>query len=408
MQHAISWLAIGCSLVSSACSSSTSLGPHAAGGDESGGGGAGGGAAACAASDDHASDPKNCGACGHDCLGGACTNGRCQPFELWKGGRALGPLFADDAYVYWVTESSNGVIDCPRVNLVRAPKFGETTVAHPESVTRGQPIYDLALRGGDVYYGVGTCHDGEDKRIRRFPVDAAAPAITTIATLHEDAVGLAPASDALYLLSRGAMTPPYPTDVVSQPLTGGPTTIVAPGQDDAELLTTDDTYLYWQFESSQEIVVMPISGGAPSTLVSAAEEGFDAVGIAVADGSNVFYQANSQGVVSVQRLALGETGAGQAVYTFRDIFLKGSNETSLGSRSFIDAGDDLCFIYSTATLRADSVGCVAKTADDTQDVTTLLAGTLGIGLSGLGADADAVYWVSGDGDHTYALYRVVK
>jgi hypothetical protein len=35
---------------------------------------------ACAANVDE--DPKNCGRCGHDCLGGGCSSGRCQPVSL--------------------------------------------------------------------------------------------------------------------------------------------------------------------------------------------------------------------------------------------------------------------------------------------------------------------------------------
>src|SRR4051812_48420937 len=27
-------------------------------------------------------DAKNCGSCGHDCLGGACTAGKCAPFKM--------------------------------------------------------------------------------------------------------------------------------------------------------------------------------------------------------------------------------------------------------------------------------------------------------------------------------------
>jgi len=38
------------------------------------------GDAACSA--DRLRDPKNCGSCGHDCLGGACQSGRCQPTTM--------------------------------------------------------------------------------------------------------------------------------------------------------------------------------------------------------------------------------------------------------------------------------------------------------------------------------------
>jgi hypothetical protein len=40
------------------------------------GSGGGGGAGGCDNTDD---DPQNCGACGHDCLGGECVDGACQP-----------------------------------------------------------------------------------------------------------------------------------------------------------------------------------------------------------------------------------------------------------------------------------------------------------------------------------------
>jgi len=34
---------------------------------------------------DPASDPQNCGACGHSCLGGDCVSGTCQPFPIAMG-----------------------------------------------------------------------------------------------------------------------------------------------------------------------------------------------------------------------------------------------------------------------------------------------------------------------------------
>ncbi len=36
---------------------------------------------------DVVTDATNCGACGHDCLGGLCTSGRCEPRRLIEGGR---------------------------------------------------------------------------------------------------------------------------------------------------------------------------------------------------------------------------------------------------------------------------------------------------------------------------------
>ena len=54
----------------------------------------------CAA--DLTSDPKNCGACGHDCLDGACQNGRCQPVVLQPpSSQHAAAIAVDDTYVYW-------------------------------------------------------------------------------------------------------------------------------------------------------------------------------------------------------------------------------------------------------------------------------------------------------------------
>jgi len=38
------------------------------------------------------SDPLNCGRCGHDCLGGACTGAACEPVVVYRGGTPTGIL----------------------------------------------------------------------------------------------------------------------------------------------------------------------------------------------------------------------------------------------------------------------------------------------------------------------------
>ena len=60
--------------------------------------------ASCTA--DLGSDPRNCGACGHDCLGGACSAGRCEAVELAsQPGPIVGGPIVDSTNVYWVTAS---------------------------------------------------------------------------------------------------------------------------------------------------------------------------------------------------------------------------------------------------------------------------------------------------------------
>src|SRR5579859_4125816 len=53
-------------------------------------------------------DGHNCGACGHDCQGGACSNGACQPVTLASGQSGIQKLVIDATTLYWT--SSNGYI----------------------------------------------------------------------------------------------------------------------------------------------------------------------------------------------------------------------------------------------------------------------------------------------------------
>jgi hypothetical protein len=62
-------------------------------------------------------DAQNCGACGHDCQGGACLAGACQPVTLFHGtgcakSSAYGGLASDAENLYW-TDESHGVASLP-------------------------------------------------------------------------------------------------------------------------------------------------------------------------------------------------------------------------------------------------------------------------------------------------------
>jgi len=53
---------------------------------------------------DTTSDGKNCGACGHDCLGGTCSGGQCQPVELAQYTGNLQTIYVGAEYVYATTD----------------------------------------------------------------------------------------------------------------------------------------------------------------------------------------------------------------------------------------------------------------------------------------------------------------
>lgn len=69
----------------------------------------GGGVVICDA--DTERDPKHCGACGRDCLGTACNEGRCAPFLLSANAKGSNSLAVDDTHLYWETSTEIMCVD---------------------------------------------------------------------------------------------------------------------------------------------------------------------------------------------------------------------------------------------------------------------------------------------------------
>ncbi|MDP3410121.1 hypothetical protein [Bosea sp. (in: a-proteobacteria)] len=83
-------------------------------------------------------DSRNCGACGRDCLGGACSGGVCQPVILATG---LSParIAIDAQFVYWTNEgtSANNYTDG---FISRVPKNGGAPVTLLNNLPRPMGI----------------------------------------------------------------------------------------------------------------------------------------------------------------------------------------------------------------------------------------------------------------------------
>jgi hypothetical protein len=96
-------------------------------------------------------DTHNCGHCGHDCLGGKCSKGACQPVFLIDTDAGVSPAYLaqDDEFLYWT--------DIPNETVNRTSKSsGKTKVEQQSGGARAIAVDDAALYWGD-YIGVWRC-----------------------------------------------------------------------------------------------------------------------------------------------------------------------------------------------------------------------------------------------------------
>ena len=213
-------------------------------------------------------DRKNCGRCGHDCLGGACADGACKPVTLASGqGQPLGITLLN-GYVYWTNHLSHEVRRA-RTDGTDQSLFAQNTAEfrRPSGiVTDGVAIYfaaielgtggvfacpasdcngaalrrissksshDVGIRGGTAYYT--SILDGTLSRASI--TGAGETAISTINTPFQIAVDATHA----YLTSNE-------NDIVRVPLGGGiPESVGSNRGDLAGGIFVDDARVYWTY-----------------------------------------------------------------------------------------------------------------------------------------------------------------
>lgn len=92
------------------------------------------------------SDSENCGACGHDCLGGDCTAAECQPSIVASAGEYgyIGELTVSGEYAYWL--NGNGGVSRRRVDgsdTVKVLVTGEDSGLSGLAVSASQLLWSV-------------------------------------------------------------------------------------------------------------------------------------------------------------------------------------------------------------------------------------------------------------------------
>jgi hypothetical protein len=126
-------------------------------------------------------DAASCGACGHSCLGGACSTEQCQALALGSSLPTPHGVAVDDKYVHWVDGTSSGG------RLMRVALTGGTAAPFNTSPEPGP--YDVTSNEGCVFWSdSGDGNSASTAAIKRYCYNAPTPVSMADGKRFPDAV----------------------------------------------------------------------------------------------------------------------------------------------------------------------------------------------------------------------------
>jgi hypothetical protein len=201
---------------------------------------------------DFEDDPAHCGACGHDCLGGACLAGQCQPVVI-AGGAKPNRIEVDESHVYFTDGGAWQVWKADK-NGISQTMLAQSTVGPPAGI---------ALQGDSVVYAV--FHDSYETGVRRVAKDGSNPTNVSWDWFGPWDVVADPQGDGLFWINRWqadhiVTASPKGTDVLySAPEAGG----------DALGIAVDEEYVYFSTYGHEVVGRVPKTGGDAVPLATA-------------------------------------------------------------------------------------------------------------------------------------------
>jgi hypothetical protein len=181
------------------------------------------------------SDGKNCGSCGHDCQGGTCMTGACQPVVLAAGQSSPQGIAVDSKNVYWTNATDGTVSKC----AIEGCNNNPTVLASGQA----EPIR-IRTDSSNVYW-VDQGKTFDAGAVAKCSVDGCGQSPTTIAGGQSfPGDNLAIFGDAVYWASNSL---DGTVSILSCPKEGciGTPSIISWGQDTVLELAVNSTGVYW-------------------------------------------------------------------------------------------------------------------------------------------------------------------
>jgi hypothetical protein len=253
----------------------TDRGRGEAGTLEDGGTSCGGNTSACGpVCVDLTTDGKNCGRCGRDCLGAACTNGACGVVPLLSGLNIPQNIALDAEYVYATVYAENKVIRVKKTG--GAPEVISTDTSSPWGLALG-----LDGQGKATHVAWGEARLSTSN----FNVCAVPTCGTQVKVQNASAIrGVAVAGNFVYFAHEtGVSFCPFPSCLA--------VTAVGGAEPEAHglIVTSSNVLLFSRRQTMGKVRRMTTSGGGAIDLITPLD---DPEGIAT-DGTSVFVAVNS-------------------------------------------------------------------------------------------------------------------
>jgi hypothetical protein len=247
------------------------------------------------------SDPSNCGACGHDCLGGLCATGQCQPVALVPGQQGPFGLTLTADTVYWSNYEGDQIMSALKDG-------GGLTIVAQDSVGVSSPI-DVVTDDTYVYWyddEDNTTDPGDVGRIARCPLAGCGTGVSTvIVTNIDEPAALRVAGNSLYWADwyGGFVASANKAD-------GSHEVIYATGEVEViNDVNVDSSFIYWSTNDDIRRAALDAGGpdGGPFTLLYAPAGGMIVPNKIALDDAGLYYpEFNDPGFVQ----SIPKTGVG--------------------------------------------------------------------------------------------------
>ncbi len=333
-------------------------------------------ASPCGPSVDFTQDAQNCGTCGHDCLGGACSAGECMPFVIAQGQADAQHMAVSGNFVFWTATSQSQVRRCPKSGCVG--DAGAFAVSQPFAIgITADPRF--------VYFSAETA----GRIVRADPVSAAQ--VTFLDKQSRPALMTGDKTD-LYWLNLGTAGQVNTSTLVKLSKDGGAPVVIAPGLDGLLDIALNTKWVYFTTAKNEvRACELPDCAGGPVDLVVAgSSKGLSGL---TADDNFVYWTAT----VGANVTRCAAAGCGQNPETIA--------QSQNGARSIVVDG---AMLYWADRGAGTIVSCPIATCGTS--VKQIASGQSN--PTALVVDKDAVYWLNSPkaaiGDAGAELASVMK